>query len=241
VDDAGDAAWPQLTTDLINQLPAAFSPSLAFASGSGVFEVGNTTSPTYNATPATNDSSVAGCTIADNQGHSASAISHANPINVDTPSGPHAYSLSSPGNVTVTVTETKIATATTKSASATLSFSYRGGWHSVDSNASASAITASGNNVTLSGGATATLSGSTLGANWVGTSFTENPAAQYIWMAYPHTAATPTFTAGGFAFPTTVVVSGYSFTNQFSVSGISVDIIRSTNLLNGSFTVTRTQ
>jgi hypothetical protein len=237
--DAGVPYQVQMTQDLINALPAAFSVSLGFASGSGNFEVGATTSPTYNATPATNDSSVTNCTIADNQGHSASAISHANAINVDTPSGPHAYSLSSPGNVTVTVTETKISTGTTKSASASLSFLYRGGWHSVDANASASAATASSNNVTLSGGATATLSGSSLASSWVGTSFTENPVNQYIWMVYPHSSS-PTFTAGGFAFPTTVVVSGYSFTNQYSVTGISVDIIRSTNLLNGSFTVLRT-
>jgi len=238
----GGVAQAQLTTDVIASLPPAFTVSLAFASGSGTYELSQPATPTYNATPATNAGTVTSCTIADNQGHSASAISHANPINVDTPAGPHSYALTSAGTVQVTVTETQVSSGLQRSGSATLSYVARGGWHGVDSHAGGNAITASGNNATLSGGsATATLTGSSLTSNFVGTSFTETPSFEYIYAAYPHTGSPHQFSAGGFFFPMSVVVPSFSFTNQWGQTSIPVDIYRSDNLLNATFNVLVTQ
>lgn len=241
IDDAGDAYQAQLTTDLINTLPAAFSVSLALASGGGTFEIGDPSgcAPTFNASPATNDSSVTGSTIADNQGHTASAISHANAVNVDTPGGPHVYSLSSPGTVTVTVAETKSATSTTKSGSSNAcTFDYR--WfRGTDSHSGGNAITASTTNATLSGGsATATLTGA-LAANMVGVSFTISPSTEYVYMAFPHTGTAHTFKdQNGFVFAASVVAASYSYTTVTGVVGVAYDIYRSDNPLNTTYTVT---
>lgn len=236
------ACWSLITQD---QIAAAFTPTFVLASGGGTFEIGNPSgcAPTYNATPATNAGTVTGCTIADNQGNGPTSVSHANAINVDTPAGPHVYSLSTPGTVTATVTETQISPNVTKSATATgCTFDYR--WFFTptgDTHSGGNTITASGTNATLGGGsATASMTGA-LAATFTNLSFAVAPVNQYVYAAFPHTATAHTFKdQNGFVFVLNVVVTSYSFTNSQGVVGVLMDIYRTDNLLNSNYTVTVT-
>src|SRR5271166_2460832 len=100
---SGPVTWVIATA---NEIAAGFSVSLALASGgSGPFELGATWTPTFNATPATNNAAVDNCSIQDNQGNSV-ASSSANPLAA--PSGSHTYRLTVAGTVSVFVQETQI-------------------------------------------------------------------------------------------------------------------------------------
>lgn len=227
------ACWSTITQD---QIQPAFTVSVTVNSGGGTFEVNQVCAPTYNANPATNAGTVTGCTIQDNQGNGPRSVSQANPLTVNSDAGP-GYQLTSPGSVTATVTETLISTGTTRSGSATgCTFDYR--WfHGVDAASGGTGITASGNNATLNGG-TATLTGA-LASSFVGLSFTDSPSTQYVYAAFPHTATAHTFhDQNGFVFAMSRVVSSYSFTNQYGLAGIAMDIYRSDNLLTVTYTVT---
>lgn len=242
--DAGgvtNACWSVITAD---QIGAAFSVSLALASGGGTLEVGAGCTPTYAATPQASSATVVHpSTWADNQSNS-TTTSASN--NLTAPNGGGAYTLSSPGTVTATITETQLTPSVTRSGSATgCIYDYRY-FYGVDSHSGGTAITASSTNATLSGGsASATLTGALFGSggvNFVGLVFPSvSPSGQYVYLAVPHTASAHTFKdQNGFTFDVggAPVVSGYSYTNVNSVTAISMDIYRSANPLSASYTIT---
>jgi hypothetical protein len=242
--DGGLPFFAQLTQD---QIGSAFTVSLAFASGAGPFEVGQTATPTYNATPATNAGTVTGSTITDNQSCSGcpQSISSSNPLSA--PSASHTYALTTPGTVTVTVAETLVSTGTTRSGSASLSFDSRGFYSATGSTSgSCTTITASGNNATTGGcSPTATLTG-ILATTYVGQTFSTAPVSQYVYAAFPHwttgTGVNGSHTfkdQNGFTFNLVEVVQSYSFTNQYS-QAVSMDIYVTPTPLNAPYTVTVT-
>lgn len=228
-------AWVPLTSDIVG---GGFTPVLTLASGgTGPFELGDTWTPTFNASPATNAGTLSSATIQDNQGNSV-AVSQANPINA--PASTHHYSLVVPGNVNVTLTETQASPVDTKTTGAiTGPFQERFGYGVGPPGATG--VTASGNNWNLVG-VSGTLTG-VLVANAVGwTPVIDVPAGQKIYRLVSHTgtphawqdAANGNFTFG-FNGATGGVPLTISVTNQHTVTGISMDLYESTDLLTGSF------
>jgi hypothetical protein len=223
------ASWVVATQ---NEIGAGFSVSLSLASGGdGPFETGATWTPTFNASPATNNVAVENCTIQDSLGNSAS-VNQANPLAA--PISGHTYTFASPGSINVTVTETQISPPVTATSNGVGASALDRVFSGVDNNNTATSATASGNNAVLSD--STTISGQLFNVG-VGTVFpTLSPANQYVVLILPHTSSPHTFTSSGFAFPVIRVVSGFSFTNQLGAV-ISSDIYYSSSLLNASFTL----
>lgn len=227
--DAGGNATLVIATQ--SEIGAGFSVSLALASGgSGPFELGDTWTPTFAATPATNDASVENCSIFDNLSNSVT-VSAANPLNA--PSSGHTYSLTSAGSVSVQVQEKQTSTSVVANSNAVGAPWIARAFYGVDGANSAISATASGTNATLSDSVSVT---GTLLSIAVGSVFpTMSPSNQYIVMLVPHTSTPHTFNDSltGFAFPVAAPVT-FSFTNRNGVV-VSMDIYFSSSLLNGSF------
>lgn len=228
VSSGGAPSWVPATA---NEIGAGFSVSLALASGgSGPFELGDTWTPTFNATPATNSGSVTSCSISDNVGNSVSSSS-ANPLNA--PSGGHTYSLTSAGTVSVLVQESQISPPVTANSNGVSASWIARAFYGVDGANTATSATASSNNATLSDSVSVT---GTLLSIGVGSVFpTMTPSNQYIAILTPHTSSAHTFNdaLSGFAFPV-AAPHNFAFTNQHGVS-VSMDLYFSSSLLNGSF------
>ncbi len=219
----------QLTLDDI--LPA-FTPTLAINSGgTGPFELGQTWTPTFNATPATDDPSVAGtCTVQDNFGHM-NAVNAANPIGPPTGSG-GSYTIDVQTSVNVTVTETKDSyTKTTNAVSAPWDPRSYGG---VGAPGATSATPTGGvppNEfyAMLSTGDVLMFNG--LFGSVVGVGFGPfSPTVQKIYLVLPHVGYQRTFKdQNGFGFPM-LTSTPIIFTNQFGVN-VPLDIYESVTAL----------
>jgi hypothetical protein len=229
VPSSGPASWIIATQ---NEIGAGFSVSLSLASGgAGPFELGGTWTPTFGASPATNDVSVENCTIQDSLSNSAS-VSQANPLQA--PSAGHSYLLTTQGSVSVTVTETQISPLVTASSNSVGASWLPRVFYGADAANTATGATATGNNATLNVGSVV-LTGELMSVG-VGSTFPSITASnQYIALMLPHTASPHTFVdaLSGFAFAVAAPVT-FSFTNQLGVV-MSMDLYFSSSLLNATF------
>ncbi len=215
----------QLTYDEI--LPA-FAPTLAISSGgTGPLEIGSTWTPTFSATPPTNDPTVTGtCTIQDNVSNS-NAVNAANPIGPPTATGGH-YTINFQTTISVTVTETKggITRTTNAVSCAFLPRSFGG-----VGNPGATGATASGNFAILSTGDTIGNPVNGLYGSVVGVGFGPfSPSVQKIYLVLPHVVYQRTFKdQNGFGFPM-LPSTTITFLNQHGIN-VGLDIYESVTSL----------
>jgi hypothetical protein len=221
------ASWVIATQD---EIGAGFSVSLALASGgSGPFEVGASWTPTFNASPATNNAAVENCILSDSLSNSV-AVDQANPLSA--PISGHTYTETTQTSVSVRLQETQInPPLTASSPSVGVSWLIRSGYGASNSN-TATGATASGNNFDLSD---ATVLTGTLVNVGVGTIFPSIACAgQYVALLLPHTASPHTFDDNntGFALPMTVEAT-FDVTNQLGVV-VDMDLYYSSATFNAS-------
>jgi hypothetical protein len=218
----------------------SFTPTISIAGGgSGPFVLGATWTPTgFNFIPAANSGGViAPTTLRDNQGHGpTSVLGVANPV----PPLVASYTLSVAGAVTVTghVSEGLDSLDTN-----TIAVSWASRTFSGVGVAGATSATASGTNAALVPGGEILTGSATAVVNPIGQSFVVNPTNQKIYDLCVHTASPHTYTdqngqpvimgPGGNGVPTT-----FNFTNENAVV-VSYDLYESSNLVTGSFTITR--
>jgi hypothetical protein len=234
--DGTTIAFITITQDMI---APGFSVALS-GGGTATFVTGATWTPSgFTAAPAPNAGGISSPTITDNQGHSGVSIVGGNPISA--PVG--TYTLTAPGTVTIFVTETKA--GVTKNSN-TLTSTWADRTFQGVGGAGATAATASSTNAALTGGSSGgtTLTGTAATPNAHGQTFTVSPASQKIYDMVLHTGSPYTYSyppglplgmgPGGNGVPTTI-----TFVNENGVSE-SWDLYESTNLLSGTYVITRT-